>query len=105
VLISDCRQAPTISQRTLDGVCSSTVDVCHVYVIEYRLSKHISDELSEPFPAALFGVYLTGTVGLSPENIIIVGDSAGGNLTLALVRYLVENAGLSPCAQSESRSE
>jgi acetyl esterase/lipase len=76
------------------------MDGCHVFSIEYRLSKHIpGDELSYPFPAALSDalagyVYLTGTVGFSPENIIIEGDSAGGNLALALMRYLVENAGL-----------
>lgn len=31
-------------------------------------------------------------LGYSPEDIILVGDSAGGNLTLSLCRYLVEYA-------------
>jgi len=31
---------------------------------------------------------------LSPENIIFWGDSAGGNLALAIVRHLVEKTGL-----------
>ena len=30
--------------------------------------------------------------GYAPEDIILVGDSAGGNLTLSLCRYLVEYA-------------
>ena len=81
------------------GLLEHSVDVGRVFAIEYRLSKHTPDEPTHPFPAALLDalagyVYLTGTVGISPENIIIVGDSAGGNLALALVRYLVENAGL-----------
>ncbi len=81
------------------GLLEHCVDVRHVFAIEYRLSKHTPDDPSHPFPAALLDalagyVYLTGTVGISPENITIEGDSAGGNLALALVRYLVENAGL-----------
>jgi len=32
------------------------------------------------------------TVGFKPENIILAGDSAGGNLALALARYLAEYA-------------
>ena len=81
------------------GLLEHCVDVYRVFAIEYRLSKHTPDEPTHPFPAALLDAlagyaYLTGTVGFSPENIIIEGDSAGGNLALALVRYLVENAGL-----------
>ncbi|KAG8747019.1 hypothetical protein FRC10_002819 [Ceratobasidium sp. 414] len=33
-------------------------------------------------------VYLVQKLGFKPQNIIIAGDSAGGNLGLALVRYL-----------------
>ncbi|KDQ62915.1 hypothetical protein JAAARDRAFT_202454 [Jaapia argillacea MUCL 33604] len=35
--------------------------------------------------------HLVNIVGFSPSNIIVEGDSAGGNLALALTRYLVEN--------------
>jgi acetyl esterase/lipase len=81
------------------GLLEHCVDVHRVFALEYRLSKHAPDEPANPFPAALLDalagyVYLTSTVGVAPENIIIEGDSAGGNLALALVRYLVENAGL-----------
>jgi acetyl esterase/lipase len=79
------------------GLLEHCNSVNRVFAPEYRLSKHAPDEPAHPFPAALLDaiagyVYLTNTVGFSPENIIIVGDSAGGNLALALVRYLVENA-------------
>ena len=81
------------------GLLEHCVDVHRVFALEYRLSKHAPDEPAHPFPAALLDslagyVYLTCTVGIAPENIVIAGDSAGGNLALALVRYLVENAGL-----------
>lgn len=88
-----------ISANIGRGLLEYCVDVHRVFALEYRLSKHAPDEPAHPFPAALLDalagyVYLTGTVGISPENIVIEGDSAGGNLALALVRYLVENAGL-----------
>jgi acetyl esterase/lipase len=49
--------------------------------------------VSAPFPFALIDalagyVYLVQKLGFKPQNIIIAGDSAGGNLALALVRYL-----------------
>lgn len=45
------------------------------------------------YPAALLDalsgyLYLVRTLGFSPDNIIIAGDSAGGNLAVALCRYL-----------------
>jgi len=50
---------------------------------------------SPPFPTAFLDglagyLYLTG-LGFSEEDIILVGDSAGGNLALALTRYLLSN--------------
>jgi acetyl esterase/lipase len=56
-----------------------------------------------PFPTALLDAiagyrYLVNELRYSPENIVLEGDSAGGNLALALCRYLIENpeAGLAP---------
>ena len=48
-----------------------------------------------PFPTQLIDAvagynYLVKDVGFAPENIIVIGDSAGGNLSVALVRYLLE---------------
>ncbi|KAH8108407.1 alpha/beta-hydrolase [Phellopilus nigrolimitatus] len=67
------------------------------FAIEYRLVG----PGAHPFPAQLLDAlagysYLVSTVGFSPENIIIVGDSAGANLALALTRYLVSYAGALP---------
>ena len=92
------RDVPANIGRALLEHCPN---ICRVFALEYRLSKHEPDEPAHPFPAALLDalagyVYLTDVVGFAPENIVIEGDSAGGNLALALVRYLVENLGEVP---------
>ncbi|KAJ8077339.1 hypothetical protein PM082_001769 [Marasmius tenuissimus] len=66
-----------------------------VFAIEYRLSTTHPLKPSNPFPAALLDAlagynYLVNTLNIPPSNIIIEGDSSGGNLALALTRYLVE---------------
>ncbi|GAA82714.1 hypothetical protein AKAW_00829 [Aspergillus luchuensis IFO 4308] len=57
----------------------------------YRLSM----EENASFPAALKDgitacVYILENLGLEPQNIILSGDLAGGNLVLSMIRYLVE---------------
>ncbi|KAF5370846.1 hypothetical protein D9758_002007 [Tetrapyrgos nigripes] len=72
------------------------VDTVHrVFSVEYRLSSGKPYAVANPFPTALIDAlagynYLVNVVGFSPSDIIIEGDSAGGNLALALTRYLVE---------------
>jgi len=66
-----------------------------VFAIEYRLSTTSPHPPTNPFPAALTDSlagynYLIHTVGARPSDIVFLGDSAGGNLALALTRYLVE---------------
>lgn len=68
----------------------------HALALEYRLSTAAPLRDENPFPAALLDAlagynYLVNGMGYSPSNIIVVGDSAGGNLALALMRYLVEH--------------
>ena len=76
---------------------SSSPSIRRTFAVEYRLSS--SGESGKgtvfPFPAALLDalagyVYLV-KFGFLEENIILVGDSAGGNLALALTRYLLSN--------------
>ena len=68
---------------------------CPVLVSEYRLST----EPHSSFPAALQDAistysYALHTLGVAPENIVISGDSAGGHLTLSLLRYIAETGAL-----------
>ncbi|KAF8633318.1 hypothetical protein AX17_004491 [Amanita inopinata Kibby_2008] len=73
------------------------VDSIHrTFSIEYRLSSGHPLVKANPFPTALIDAlagyaYLVNNVGFSPSDIIICGDSAGGNLAHALTLYLVES--------------
>ncbi|KII95552.1 hypothetical protein PLICRDRAFT_86909 [Plicaturopsis crispa FD-325 SS-3] len=78
------------------GLLDHLKPVQRAFSIEYRLSAAAPYEPANPFPAALLDAlagyhYLVNTVGFDPADIIIEGDSAGGNLALALTRYLIEN--------------
>lgn len=60
---------------------------------EYRKAKQGG---VHPFPAQLIDalaayVYLIRTVGFRAEQVVVSGDSAGGNLALALTRYVVSH--------------
>lgn len=61
-----------------------------VFAPQYRLSGYGG---RDPFPAALQDaltcyLYLVRTLGVAPDAVTISGDSAGGNLAVALLRYL-----------------
>lgn len=67
--------------------------VGHVFAPQYRLANEISPP--GQFPAALQDAittyyYLIRVLDIPAEKIIVSGDSAGGNLTLALLRYIAE---------------
>lgn len=72
--------------------CSS---ITSAFSIEYRLTRGAPLDATGAFPSALMDAlagyaYLVNDVGFDPKDIILEGDSAGGNLALALTRYLVE---------------
>ncbi|KAG9124236.1 hypothetical protein FRC07_012308 [Ceratobasidium sp. 392] len=79
-----------ISRGLLDwgaGIISRTLS------IDYRLCSSAPFIKSAPFPSAIIDalagyIYLVQKLGFQPQNIVVAGDSAGGNLALALVRYL-----------------
>ncbi|USP79609.1 uncharacterized protein yc1106_06883 [Curvularia clavata] len=67
----------------------------HVFCPQYRLSTLPASPTSNPFPAALQDVltsylYLLNDLKIPAKNIIVSGDSAGGNLTISLLRYITE---------------
>ena len=72
-----------------------TQSIHRLFNLEYRLASQVSGKPLYPFPTQLIDAvagynYLVKDVGFAPENIILIGDSAGGHLAVALVRYLVE---------------
>ncbi|KAF8210370.1 alpha/beta-hydrolase [Mycena galopus ATCC 62051] len=81
-----------ITRGLLDRVDS----VHRTFTIEYRLSSTKPYPEEHPFPTALLDAltgynYLINTLHIPASDIIVEGDSAGGNLALALTRYLVEH--------------
>lgn len=82
--------------RSIITSCSNaSINIARSFNLEYRLSTHDPKPRENPFPAALLDAlagyaYLVNDVGFNATDIIIIGDSAGGNLALALTRYLVE---------------
>lgn len=69
--------------------------ISRILNVEYRLTRTtpLVAEPANAFPAALLdGLtvmhYLVYEMGFHPRNIILSGDSAGGNVILGLTRYL-----------------
>ncbi|KAK0195498.1 Alpha/Beta hydrolase protein [Armillaria mellea] len=62
------------------GLLKHVASVQRLFCVEYRLSKTSAGYH-----------YLVNILHVSPSDIIVEGDSAGGNLALALTRYLVSN--------------
>ncbi|KAJ7647241.1 alpha/beta-hydrolase [Roridomyces roridus] len=79
------------------GILDRVDRVHRTFSIEYRLSSTKPFAVAHPFPTALIDA-LTGYNYLlqffAPSDIIVEGDSAGGNLALAFMRYLVETNAL-----------
>lgn len=74
------------------GKESGTID--RVLSIDYRVSSIHPFKPNGQFPSAILDalsgyIYLI-SLGFMPHKIIFCGDSAGGNLALAITRYLVE---------------
>ena len=76
---------------------SSSPSVRRTFAVEYRLASpgQPGEGSVFPFPTALIdglaGYLYLIKLGFSEENIVLAGDSAGGNLILALVRYLLSS--------------
>jgi acetyl esterase/lipase len=78
-----------------NGLLHHCPSINRVFSLEYRLLRNIP-AVEGAFPAmildSLNGYMHLIELGYAPEDIILVGDSAGGNLTLSLCRYLIEYA-------------
>ncbi|KAJ8133409.1 hypothetical protein O1611_g212 [Lasiodiplodia mahajangana] len=74
--------------KTVSSALLKYSKASHCFYAQYRLAKSSSTR----FPAAAQDLltcynYIL-SLGVSPNNIILSGDSAGGNLVLGLLRYL-----------------
>ena len=78
------------------GILQYSTSISRALSVDYRLSSVPPSESKNPFPAAVINAtaaykYLVCELGFLPQNITIAGESAGGNLTLAVTRYIVES--------------
>lgn len=68
-----------------------------IFSLEYRLSScRLAPPQSNPCPAAIIDAiagyrYLVQEVGFEPQNIILSGDSAGGNIAFGLALYFAKS--------------
>ncbi|KAI9643727.1 hypothetical protein NHQ30_008350 [Ciborinia camelliae] len=76
--------------------CADAAELLTKHVADYALfiQYRLAGDPASPFPAALQDAvtayqYLLD-LGISPSRIIVSGDSAGGNIAVALLRYISE---------------
>ena len=77
------------------GLVENHMRCTHVMMPQYRVSTLPASKTSNPFPAAIQDtltayLYLLNDLHIAPENIVLSGDSAGGNASIALLRYIAE---------------
>jgi len=73
-----------------------STSLSRVLSVDYRLSSGPPLKRENPFPSAVVDAiaaykYLVCEAGFLPQNIIVAGESAGGNIALALTRYVNES--------------
>ncbi|KAM5539947.1 hypothetical protein V8D89_006450 [Ganoderma adspersum] len=72
------------------GICSCLLS------LDYSLVSQSDDEPIHPFPTQLLEAlsayyHLVHELNIPPKRVILIGDSAGGHLALALQRYLLQS--------------
>ncbi|KAI1865294.1 uncharacterized protein JN550_008342 [Neoarthrinium moseri] len=81
---------PDQNSANVSAVATKHFGVTNVLYMQYRLA---SDK--NPFPAAVQDLFTTYQyvldLGVASRDIVVMGDSTGANLVLALLRYLAEH--------------
>jgi acetyl esterase/lipase len=84
--------APAIVPKEL---LKHAASISRAFAVEYRLTTGFPLRPSNPFPTALIdalaGYLYLVREGFAEKDIVVMGDSAGGNLALALIKYLIDN--------------
>ncbi|POY72083.1 A/B superfamily hydrolase [Rhodotorula taiwanensis] len=79
------RLSPRTHRRTVAAISRELK--CRVLSVDYRLSPGVVFPASTLDSVAAY-LYLTEELGIAASDIIVSGDSAGGNLCLTLMQYL-----------------
>ncbi|KAI0752874.1 alpha/beta-hydrolase [Daedaleopsis nitida] len=82
--------------KLTQGLLEHSKTIERTFAVDYRLTSALPDPPKNPFPTTILDAlagyhYLIHNLGFAPENIIVAGDSAGGNIAVGLVRHLLEN--------------
>ena len=77
--------APETLAKTFNGVALAP---------QYRLAWQPNSHFPAPLQDAVTAYSYLLSIGIRAENIVFSGDSAGGNLTIALLRYVEETSAL-----------
>ncbi len=90
-----CSASPADSMTPVlcEGLLRNCPSISRIFCVEYRISSTSPFPSRNPFAAALLDAlagyhHLVTVVEFKPQNIIISGDSAGGQIALSLGRYL-----------------
>ncbi|KAL7629615.1 hypothetical protein AAE478_001137 [Parahypoxylon ruwenzoriense] len=82
---------PDDTGRVASDVLTEHFGITNILYVQYRLAAP-----DTPFPAAVQDVLTSYcyvlSLGVAPEDITLVGDSAGGNLVITFFRYLETTA-------------
>ncbi|KZT40814.1 alpha/beta-hydrolase [Sistotremastrum suecicum HHB10207 ss-3] len=83
-----------IVRSTLAFIAAQSPNLKRVLSLEYRLTT-LEAYPKNPFPASIIDAlagysYLIHEVGFKPQNIVLMGDSAGAHLVVNLTRYIIQ---------------
>lgn len=76
------------SGRPVTEIFTQHLKASKVFWAQYRLAENEESRFPGAVQDALTFYRHVVSLGIEPENIILSGDSAGGNVALALLRYL-----------------
>ncbi|KAL8818379.1 MAG: hypothetical protein Q9223_002976 [Gallowayella weberi] len=77
------------------GLLTSHTD-CWVFSLQYRISSNPGCRFPAALQDAVTAYQSLLDRGIPASSIILSGDSAGGNIAIALLRYISETSGLLP---------
>ncbi|KAK6948365.1 hypothetical protein Daesc_010131 [Daldinia eschscholtzii] len=86
---------PNETAKTLSGYFSEHFKTAKVLYVQYRLAAP-GTYFPAPIQDALTAYNYVLSLGVNPKDVILCGDSAGGNIVLALLRYLQTSPGKLP---------
>jgi len=75
--------------RNFDVKQAVVANAKQIFMVDYRLAPQNIFPAAQEDAVKIYKEILNR--GVNPKNIIVIGDSAGGNLTLSLAVYLKEN--------------